>query len=58
MRVEKLEGAIRGSINGGEIPSMEVGMIVDESPSNRDGKIIGEKSSKRANEEKFGIKRA
>ena len=40
LRVEKLESATKGSANGKKIPYMEVGLIVDEIPSIRDGKII------------------
>ena len=39
IEVEKLEGATKSNINDEEIPSMEVGMIVDEIPSMGDSKI-------------------
>ena len=40
LRVEKLEDATKSSANGEEVLSMKVGMIIDESPSLGDGKII------------------
>ena len=56
LRVEKLEDATKGNVNGEEIPYMEVLMIVDESPSIGDGKIISENPSKKDIREKTGIK--
>ena len=58
LRVEKLEGATKGSGNGEEISMMRIHMIVDESPSMGVGKIIDENPSNRYNREKTGIKRA
>ena len=58
LRVEKLKGATKGSANGEEISMMRVHMIVDESPSTGEGKIIEENPSKRNNGEKIEIKRA
>ena len=51
LRVEKLEGFTMDSINGQKLPSMEVGMIVDENPSFEDGKINGGNPSKRESRE-------
>ena len=33
LRVEKLEGTTMGSVNGKEVPSMEVGIVFYDSPS-------------------------
>ena len=46
LRVEKLEGATRGSSIVKEVPSMGVGMKVDDTPSMEDGKVIERNPSK------------
>ena len=46
MRVEKLEGATRGSSIVEEVPSTGVGMKVDDTPSKGDGKVIERNQSK------------
>ena len=55
MRVEKLEGATRGSSIVEEVPSTGVGMKVDDTPSKGDGKVIERNSSKQS---KIRIKKA
>ena len=55
LRVEKLEGATRCSSIVEEVPSMRVGMKVDDTPSLGDGKVIERNPSK---EKKIGIKKA
>ena len=46
LRVEKLERATRGSSIVEEVPSMEVGMKVDDTSSMGDGKVIERNPSK------------
>ena len=40
LRIEKLKRATRGSSIVEEVPFMEVGMKVDDTPSMEDGKVI------------------
>ena len=55
LRVEKHEGASKDSSIDEEVPSMKVGLKVDDTPSMRDGKVIERNSSKQS---KIRIKKA